>query len=134
MEDCMIPDSILLTEADYFRISSLIEQINLEDLENEIARANIVDFPEIPPNLITMNTRFRYLNVNDNKLCEMTIVYPQQANLEERMISVAAPLGTALLGLREGDEIDLTFPSGQTKKLRILEILYQPEANDELHL
>jgi regulator of nucleoside diphosphate kinase len=81
-----------------------------------------------------MNTHFRYLNVDEKKECEMTIVYPQQADSSKRWISVTAPLGAALLGLREGDEVDWTFPDGKTRTLRILEILYQPEANKDLHL
>ncbi|MFP5384692.1 MAG: nucleoside diphosphate kinase regulator [Bacteriovoracia bacterium] len=138
----MMPDTITLTEMDYFRINTLIEMkdihapfvSDLEDLENEVDRGRVIDFPEVPIDLITMYTRFRYLNVTENKLGEMTIVYPQHANLDENKISVTAPLGTALLGLREGDEIDWTFPSGQAKTLRVLEVLYQPEANGDFHL
>ena len=133
---------ITLTEMDYFRLNSLIEKIELntekeqteEDLENEIERARVLDFPEVPVDLVTMNTRFSYLVVNEDRKCEMTIVYPHQANIEKRWISVTAPLGAALLGLREGDEIEWDFPDGKTKTLRILEIYYQPESHGDLHL
>lgn len=133
---------ITLTEMDYYRISSILEQIEFdferettfEELEDEINRARIVDFPEVPIDLVTMNTRFSYLVVNENRKCEMTIVYPHQANIEKRWISVTAPLGAALLGLREGDEIEWGFPDGKTKTLRILEIHYQPESHGDLHL
>ena len=114
--------------------NSLNYEKTLEDLEEELERARIVDFPEIATDLVTMNTRFRYLNVTDNKESEMTVVYPEQSNTEERWVSVTAPLGAALLGLREGDEIDWTFPDGKVKTLRILEIVYQPEANKDLHM
>lgn len=135
----MMPETVSITEMDYFRISSLIENTNsiftdFVALEEEIERARIVDHPEVPPDLITMNTKFRYLNATDNRTSEITIVYPKNAKIEENRISVAAPLGTALLGLREGDEIDWTFPSGLTKRLKILEIIYQPEASGDLHL
>lgn len=127
---------ITLTELDYYRINSLLEQKpeSSDELENELERARLVDFPEVPTDLVTMNSRFIYLNVNDNKVSEMTIVYPHQANIEKRHISVTAPLGAALIGLREGDEIEWNFPEGKTKTLRILSILYQPEANRDLHL
>lgn len=92
--------SISLTEMDYNRLNSLIENIlnrlkkekSVEDLEDEIDRARILDFPEIPTDLVTMNTRFLYLNVTDNIESEMTIVYPAQADLKKRWISVTAPL------------------------------------------
>lgn len=126
---------ITLTELDYYRLSSLLEkEPAIDDLENEIERARVVDFPEVPTDLVTMNTRFTYLNVTDDKICEMTIVYPPQANVEKRWISITAPLGAALIGLREGDEIDWTFPDGKTRTLRILSVIYQPEANSDFHL
>ncbi len=133
----MISQTIVLNQNDYHRLNYLLEwkctpfttPFELEGLEEEIEKAHIIDAPETPPNLVTMNTRFRYLNITDNKFGEMTLVYPPNADIDQRMISVTAPLGTAFLGLKEHDEIDWTFPNGQTKTLRVLEILYQPEAN-----
>lgn len=133
---------VTLTEMDYYRLNALMDnqsyffekEKSLEDLENEIERARLIDFPEIPTDLITMNSRFRYLNVTDDKVCEMTIVYPHQADSDKKWISVTAPLGAALIGLRVGDEIDWAFPDGKTRTLKLLDILYQPEANGDLHL
>lgn len=118
----MSNNSITLTETDYKRLNALITQMdNLEDLENEIERAKVIS-SDIPEDLVKMNSHFEYLNVTDNKVCEMTIVYPQDANSKLRKISVTAPLGSALLGLRVEEEIDWTFPDGLKKKLRVLKI------------
>lgn len=118
----MSNNSITLTETDYKRLNALVAQMeNLEDLENEIERAKVIS-TDIPEDLVRMNSHFEYLNVTDNKVCEMTIVYPQDASSELRKISVTAPLGSALLGLRVGEEIDWTFPDGMKKKLRVLKI------------
>lgn len=129
---------ILITELDSWRLNALIGRdkydSDLKVLDGELDRADIVDFPEIPPNLITMNTRFRFMNTTDNQFGEMTLVYPEHADLEEGLISVTSSLGAAFLGLRENDEIDWTFPDGKIKKMRVLEILYQPEASGDLHL
>lgn len=125
--------TITLTETDYQRLNSLLSHhSNLEDLENEIERAHIMSGSEIPSDLVTMNTTFKYLNVTDNKMSEMTIVYPQNANSEDKKISVTAPLGSALLGLRVGEEIDWKFPDGITRKLKVLEVVYQPEMQGDL--
>lgn len=125
--------SILLTETDYQRLNSLVSgNRHLEDLENEIEGAQIMAPHEIPADLVTMNTTFRYLNVTDNKLGEMTLVYPQHADSKEKKISVTAPLGSALLGLRVGEEIEWTFPDGQTRELRVMEILSRPEEYGEM--
>lgn len=114
--------SITLTETDYKRLNALIAQMdNLEELENEVERARVISM-DIPDDLVKMNSHFEYLNVTDNKVCEMTIVYPQEANSELRKISVTAPLGSALLGLRVGEEIDWTFPDGMVRRLRVLKV------------
>lgn len=138
----MTPEFITLTEMDYNRIHSLIEQQllnpslskDIELLEEEVEQARILDFPEIPTDLVTMNSRIKYLNVTDNKENEITIVYPRFADSSKGLVSVTAPLGMALLGLREDQEIDWAFPDGSIKKLRILEVIYQPESNGDLHL
>ena len=131
-------NNITLTEMDYLRLNSLVEKnefaLEIEELETEVESARILDFPEIPSDLITMNTVFRYHNLTDDKIEVMKIVYPHHSNSEEKKISVLAPLGTAFLGLREDDEIQWTFPDGKVKKLKVLEVLYQPEANGDLHL
>lgn len=127
--------NITLTELDYLRLNSIFDQTDdFESLENEVGRARIVDFPEIPTDLITMNTTFMYHNLTDNKIDVMKIVYPHNSDPDHKMISVLAPLGTAFLGLREDDEIDWKLPDGKVKRLKVLEVIYQPEANGDLHL
>lgn len=125
--------TILLTETDYQRLNSLVSgNRNLEELENEIEAAQIMSPHELPSDLVTMNSTLRYLNVTDNKLGEMTLVYPQHADSKDKKISVTAPLGSALLGLRVGEEIEWTFPDGQTRELRVMEIISRPEEYGEL--
>src|SRR5690606_21830302 len=124
------------------RIHSLIEQQvlhsslarEIEVLAEEIEQARILDFPEIPSDLVTMNSKVKYMNLTDNKENEITIVYPGFADSSKGYVSVTAPLGMALLGLREDQEVDWTFPDGTVKKLKVLEIVYQPESNGDLHL
>lgn len=138
----MTTEFITVTDKDFNRISDLIEQRHVNPyltkditmLSEELDRARILDFPEIPSDLVTMNSKFRYADLTEGKEATVTLVYPGVADPSKGKISVTAPLGTALLGLREGEEIEWIFPDGKTKKLRLLEILYQPEANGQLHL
>lgn len=119
--------TITLTETDYQRLNALLAQhSNLEDLENEIERAKVLSGDNIPNDLVTMNATFKYLNVTDNKEGEMTIVYPQYANSLEKKVSVTAPLGSALIGLRVGEEIEWTFPDRVKRRFRVLEIIHGP--------
>lgn len=130
-------DVIYITEKDYLRIKNVLsyqESVDFENLELELDRANIIADNEVPKELVTMNSKVRFLNLSNAKEMEITIVYPSEANFKEGKVSVLASLGSALLGLRVGQEINWMFPDGTTKKLRILEVLYQPEANEDWHL
>lgn len=127
---------ILMTEKDLSRIRHIIsfQSEDFDALETELDRAQVVADKDVPPDLVTMNSKLKFLNIQDNKEVTITIVYPPDANFADGKISVLAPLGSALIGLRVGQEIDWKFPDGKVKRLRILEVLYQPEANEDWHL
>jgi len=59
---------------------------------------------------------------------EVTIVFPQDADVERGKVSVLAPVGTALLGLAEGESIVWPFPDGSSRCLRVVAVTFQPEA------
>lgn len=133
----MNSDVILITEKDYLRIKhtlSFQKSEEYENLELELDRARIISDKEVPPNLVTMNSKVQFLNVQEDREMVVTIVYPSEANFSEGKISVLASLGSALIGLRAGQEINWMFPDGKTRTLRILNVLYQPEASGHWHL
>ena len=133
----MNEDVILITEKDLLRIKHILsfqKSEDFEDLELELDRAKIISDDVVPPDLVTMNSKVKFLNIQDNKEMIITIVYPSDANFAEGKISVLASLGSALIGLQVGQEINWMFPDGKTKTLKILDILYQPEANEHWHL
>lgn len=133
----MNDDVILITEKDLLRIKNILSFQKSEDFENlelELDRAKIISDNMVPPDLVTMNSKVRFLNIQDNKEMIITIVYPSDANFSEGKVSVLASLGSALIGLRVGQEINWMFPDGKTKTLRIIEVIYQPEANEHWHL
>lgn len=133
----MNEDAILITEKDLLRIKNILSFQKSEDFENlelELDRAKIITDDMVPADLVTMNSKVKFLNVQDKKEMIVTIVYPSDANFSEGKISVLASLGSALIGLRVGQEINWMFPDGKTKTLRILEVIYQPESNGHWHL
>ncbi len=138
----MTVKAIYVTKADMDRLRDLIEGIraynpkpnaNLDKLEKELDRARVVSPKKIPREVITMNSQVRFRDIDSSEDSTYTIVFPGQANIAENKISILAPIGTALLGYRVGDVVEWAVPSG-LKRLRIEEILYQPEAagNDSL--
>ena len=63
----------------------------------------------------------------------MTLVYPKDVNGAADRISVLAPVGSALLGLSAGDELDWPRPGGEMMTVRVLDVVYQPERAGEFH-
>ena len=62
---------------------------------------------------------------------ELTLVFPADSGKDAGSISVLAPIGTAMIGYRVGDEFEWDTPEGKTR-LRVEKILYQPEAEGKL--
>lgn len=127
---------IILSKLDYSRIKACIHDAkqfksisagDAESLMNELNSAKIVDSEKIPGNVVTMNSVVKISFLKTRKQTEFQIVYPGKANLKEKKISIFSPIATALLGYKEGDEIEWIVPAGPTK-IRIDEIIYQPEA------
>lgn len=128
--------TIYMTDFDLKRLTELVgvgitfkgkDAEYLRSLERELDRAHVVDSKTIPKDVVTMNSRIRFVDVftGDERVC--TLVFPRDANIDDNKISVLAPIGTAMLGYRVGDTIEWRVPSGD-KQVRIEEILYQPEA------
>lgn len=141
-ENQILMSKIILNKLDYSRIKNAIadarqyKSISTADAENlmkELNAAQIVEPDKIPGNVVTMNSIVKISFLNTGKQVEFQIVYPNKANMKEKKISVFSPIATALLGYKAGDEIDWIVPAGPTK-IRIDEIVYQPEAAGDYNL
>ena len=100
-------------------------------LIDELERADIRPLAEMPRDVVRMNSTVRFsMDVPPSELC-LTLVYPQDANGQDR-ISVLAPVGSALLGLAVVATIAWPRPGGGIVNIRILEIVAQPELESAL--
>ena len=135
--------SIYITEPDRQRLEKLIEIAGgrngvehheyLRKLEHELDLAETVSPEEVPGDVITMRSKVRLKDLNTGEEMVYTLVFPSEANFDEGKISVLAPIGTALLGYRAGSRIEWQVPSG-LRRLKVEEILYQPEAAGDYSL
>lgn len=105
-----------------------------ERLEDELARAELIDVAAVPPTLVTMNSEVRYRDELAGTEHVITLSFPHDADASRGRVSIFAPIASALLGLAVGDEIEWPVPGGRTTRLRVLEIVYQPEAAGHFHL
>lgn len=132
---------IIVTRLDLERLHHLLESHAtdrdhqaVEFLDAELARARVVEPSEVPANVVTMNSRFRYIDSATGEARTVTLVYPTNADPRAGRLSVLAPVGCALLGLSVGQSIEWPLPHGHVRSFGIAEILYQPEAAGDLHL
>lgn len=135
-------NEILISSLDAVRIQSRIDKarngginapINLIPLMNELNRAKKVEPAKVPKDLVTMNSIITLQHMKTEQITKLQIVYPEDADLTKKKISIFAPIGTALLGYRKGDIISWTVPSG-TAEFKILDIVYQPESEGNFDL
>jgi regulator of nucleoside diphosphate kinase len=132
--------SIMLTENDYNRLKLLLADLNrqsrgmqygAETLEEILDLAAVVQPRQVPANVVTMNSRVLFEDVHTGEKGTVTIAYPTEVDVSTRRISILSPMGAALIGEAEGAEVELPVPHGQTRRVRILDVLYQPEAEGE---
>jgi regulator of nucleoside diphosphate kinase len=133
---------IYITEFDKMRLEELMEvaaefgdnaRKDLESLEEELDNAEIVSSKDIPADVVTMNSKVVFRDLDTSETMTYVLVFPRDANIDAGAISVLAPVGTAILGYAKGDIIEWPVPAG-FRRLRIEEIIYQPEAAGDYHL
>jgi regulator of nucleoside diphosphate kinase len=133
--------ALLLSRIDVERIEELLERpqysgLNTAALREELERAALAEPAAMPADVITMNSTALVRVVDDLQQAheyELTLVYPRDADGSGDKVSILAPVGSALLGLRVGSSIDWPMPGGRSARLHVLSIRYQPEAAGELH-
>ena len=128
---------LVISSRDYTKLKQIIGgegeaslSENLKNLAAELSNAIILEPEEIPPDVITMTSRVRFMDVEEDEELVFSLVYPEDSDTSQGKLSILAPIGTALLGYRVGDEVRWKVPAG-LKKFRIEEIIYQPEANGD---
>lgn len=126
--------TIIINELDAERIDRLLEKAEfaslpvVDALNEELDRAQMCTPETMPHDVVTMNSQVKFRNLTTGEELTRTLVYPAQMTDSSAQLSVLAPVGAALLGLRTGDTIHWELPGGASAHLEVLALLYQPEA------
>jgi regulator of nucleoside diphosphate kinase len=114
---------IYFSERDYERLRVLVDgtvnprslRHTLSQLERELDRAEIVSEEALPTDVVAMYSTVRLVDLDTDAEHVYTVVYPHEADADRGRISVLAPIGTAVLGYRTGDEVEWEVPAGRRR-------------------
>lgn len=94
----------------------------LRKLGDELDRAAIVDLSGIPTGVVTMDSHVEFEDLATGEIEDYVITFPDRADVAQKRISILAPIGTALIGCREGDLVSWATPGG-LRRLRVRRVL-----------
>jgi transcription elongation factor GreA len=99
-------------------------QARINELQNELGRAFIVEKPTTPPDHVVFGSRVKVLDVEMQEEEEYVLVGPGEEDYDQNKILLASPIGQSLLMKKVGDEVDVPIPKGFLK-LKVLEITFE---------
>ena len=130
----LTPTERTLTQLDYVRLTrlmSLSEPATSAPFRELLENSDLVASPAVPATVVTMYTQLLAQDVTGGEPYKVTLCYPDDAAPSEGFISVLSPLGGSLLGLRVGDVARWHTPRGEERMVRVVEVLFQPEASGD---
>jgi regulator of nucleoside diphosphate kinase len=99
---------------------------NAEDLQAELKKAKLVSDVDFPGDVVRLNSRVKIKAEDKDEVLELMIVTPEKANIKEKRISIMAPIGTALIGFREGQKVKWKVPAGN-RTFTIVKVVNEKE-------
>ena len=127
---------IILSEDDHHRLSHLVREAvhrypvdDVELLQRELCRADIVPPEWLPANVIAMNSYVEFRDDGTGKTRRVQLVYPNRADITNDRVSVLSLVGTALIGLMEGESLRWEARDKSSRRLTVLRVSKEPFAD-----
>ena len=100
----------------------------MQELENNLAMSNVIDLKNLTCEKAVFGSAVTIEDIHTGKRITYQLVGPLESDLERNRISVTSPIGRALIGKCNGDEISVNTPGG-IREFEIVEITVQEEEN-----
>jgi regulator of nucleoside diphosphate kinase len=119
---------ITLTATDHERLSGLARAaVNTAPdvaawLADELDRAHVLANGRHPVDVVCMGCEVKFRYDTTGRVQEVVLVYPGEADISQRKISVLTPIGTALIGVHVGQAITWETRTGEVKRLTVLQV------------
>jgi transcription elongation factor GreA len=83
------------------------------NLEVRIAELTMIDLDSIPRDTVGLGSKVKLEDLDEGGTAEFEIVVPEEVDGAQNRISLSSPLGRALIGKAEGDDIEVETPKGK---------------------
>ena len=103
------------SEYDEAKTAQAENEAKIADLENKIRYAKIIDESEIDTKTVQVGNVVKVLDMEFDEKIEYTIVGSTEVNLAENKISNESPIGSALMGAKKNQIVDVNAPAGVIK-------------------
>ena len=100
----------------------------MQELENNLAMSNVIDLKSLTCEKAVFGSAVTIEDIHTGKRITYQLVGPLESDLERNRISVTSPIGRALIGKCDGDDISVNTPGG-IREFEIVEITVQEEEN-----
>ena len=91
-------------------------------LAREVARATVVAPGVALRGVVAMESKVEFRDDTTGQARTVTLVYPEDADLEQGRLSILTPVGAALIGLSVGQSIEWQTPGGGWRSLTVLRV------------
>ncbi|MEH6596686.1 MAG: nucleoside diphosphate kinase regulator [Colwellia polaris] len=124
----MIKPKIIVSNEDYDGIQAMLEKEDFmpshDLLIDELDRAKIVPKNKLPINVVRMNSTVTFTMQSTHKTFSLTLVYPRDVK-ESGTLSILTPVGSALIGLSIGQEIEWPLDKNKSTVVHIDTVEYK---------
>jgi regulator of nucleoside diphosphate kinase len=110
-----------------------IAKAALEELDQKLANATLVEPSQMSGNVVTMNSKVLLHCASWERPREYRLVYPRRGLCDTGEVAVTSPLGAGLLGARVAARFSLGGP-WNTRSFEVVALTYQPESAGDWEL
>jgi transcription elongation factor GreA len=89
-------------------------EARIRDIEGKLSNAQIIDVTELNAGgRVVFGATVHLIAADDRTEARYQIVGEDEADIKEGLLSIGSPIARALIGKREGDEVEVVTPSGK---------------------
>lgn len=116
-------EQLLISDKDMRALYALLNTRlaeGLSPLEEELSKATVLPEEKMPADVVSILSVVRVKDLDSGQESEFQLVFPHEAKVEEKKISILVPMGMAVIGLRAGQTYEWPMPGGKTKHFQVV--------------